>query len=642
MRTAGLHWLTVVLLTSCAPTVLSTRTEKLFVRTDVSQGKGYNHRVNATLEEHRDGLAVRLNSQETCIEKNLRIERHSEITERTGNIAGQVFFYALAVAGVALGTAIVADAPNVPDHDDPNVWNPVTRTGAYIWGVSSLGIGVSSLGVGIGTTLRGLNSENNVREVSTLEGEPREVTCNQMPLAQQSVTVTVEKLPPLKFPPTNREGVASLRWSDLMASVMIEADDPITAPIAAVAGQIFQPEIEATAESVLKKLRTERGRDLALARASTALTEGRLDLVTIQLRIAESFGGDISALKEKYNKARAEDALTAAAAALSSGALEEAARQCGIADLFGAETNQLRQQLEQAQEKAVRALLVDGRKALRQGALHEARAIKDKIRALEGDADAFWREINTEEENRWGPFEKWRKRKENRAVVATISKFLHDPSAVAAAEEAHEKEKESNDDKAREPEAVTTAIFPETSGSFSYIKILNRADSEALFEASDGLFVLRLSYGDSFSAYPGQSVHMTMHSRGETMLMTNGRRLPVFISGSSPVRTRWVPGFKPNRQKERLLEAKAKGLRAGMEKRLATLDDDGYLKSTPPGVSVKVHNYLSYGATGKIGHVTIAESPDDHPVHYCITASANSRCAGAGEEIDGDALIDIK
>jgi hypothetical protein len=67
------------------------------------------------------------------------------------------------------------------------------------------------------------------------------------------------------------------------------------------------------------------------------------------------------------------------------------------------------------------------------------------------------------------------------------------------------------------------------------------ASCESIFFASDGLFVPRLGEGDSCRAYPGQSVNMAMHNRGETMLMT-GTWLSVFPSWSrGPAITEGAP-----------------------------------------------------------------------------------------------------
>lgn len=153
----------------------------------------------------------------------------------------------------------------------------------------------------------------------------------------------------------------------------------------------------------------------------------------------------------------------------------------------------------------------------------------------------------------WGRFETWRARAKNRELVATWRRFAEGAKRRVKLKELLERETHRNDDAVREEDISVIPLFPEVSGAFAFLKILDRSDGEALFMADDGPFVLRLSPGDSFNAFPGQSVQMTMYSRGERMLMSTGQRLPVFLSGSSPSRVRRVPGFKPNRAKENAL-----------------------------------------------------------------------------------------
>lgn len=181
---------------------------------------------------------------------------------------------------------------------------------------------------------------------------------------------------------------------------------------------------------------------------------------------------------------------------------------------------------------------------------------------------------------KWGEFAVWRRRPANRSVVQFAERLARSRKTIARLKELHKAEAERNDEATREDSVFSDPIFPETSGRFAFVKILSQYEGEALFSASDGLFVLRLSPGDSFNAYPGQSVQMTIHSRGERMTMTTGARLPVFISGHSPGRTRFIKGFKPNRAKERSLlqrlEAESRSLLALVKSATIPLDgEDG-------------------------------------------------------------------
>jgi hypothetical protein len=145
-------------------------------------------------------------------------------------------------------------------------------------------------------------------------------------------------------------------------------------------------------------------------------------------------------------------------------------------------------------------------------------------------------------------------------------------------------------------------LFPQTSGPFEFVKILSQRGGDALFEANDGLFVLHLSPGDSFDAYPGQSVQMSIHRRGgESMLMSDGQRLPVFRSGASPVRMRTIPGHRtperrirgnhPNRSKEKALKKRLDIEERALEHDYSTntqseAGGNRILKDSPVGVTI--------------------------------------------------------
>jgi hypothetical protein len=209
---------------------------------------------------------------------------------------------------------------------------------------------------------------------------------------------------------------------------------------------------------------------------------------------------------------------------------------------------------------AARGALDDRRVETARVFLDDAAALGADTSSLRERADAVERDQATAEAERkrryaeqWGPFSTWRTRPGNRELVAALAQAAKSAQRRAKMDALYTQEKQRNDDVERPDDIVSTPWFPETSGNFTYLKALDEQAGEALFSASDGLFVLRLSPGDSFRAYPGQSVYLTMHARGERMSMTSGRRLPVFLSGSSPARVRRVPGVHPNRARERAL-----------------------------------------------------------------------------------------
>lgn len=154
----------------------------------------------------------------------------------------------------------------------------------------------------------------------------------------------------------------------------------------------------------------------------------------------------------------------------------------------------------------------------------------------------------------WGPFAAWSTRSSNAQSLNDIRTVFNGESELAKLRTSHKKEKASNDRRVRKSYIVHEPIYPQVSGVFEFVKELDRSRSEELFSAADGLFVLRLSEGDSFQAYPGRGIRMTMHNRGEKMSMTNGMTLPVFLSGASPWEPKEIPGYEPDRSEENRLE----------------------------------------------------------------------------------------
>lgn len=168
---------------------------------------------------------------------------------------------------------------------------------------------------------------------------------------------------------------------------------------------------------------------------------------------------------------------------------------------------------------------------------------------------AEFKQAQAEEKRRrfqalWGPYAAWSTRPEHAQARQDIRTLFQGEAELGQLRKELAREKAGNDRRVRHPYVVQDALYPQVSGVFSFVKILDRSTSEALFSASDGLFVLRLSEGYSFQAYPGQGIRMTIHNRGEKMSMNNGSRLPVFITGPSPTQPRNLPGYEPDRSEE--------------------------------------------------------------------------------------------
>lgn len=226
----------------------------------------------------------------------------------------------------------------------------------------------------------------------------------------------------------------------------------------------------------------------------------------------------------------------------------------------------------------------------------------------------------------WGDdFAEWAGRPGVRPTMAALAALSRRLAAAYAAHAEHEEEKTRNDARVVAPSAVRVPLFPETQGAYVFIKILDRGAGEALFEATDGLFVLHLSPGDSFNPVPGGSVRMTMHSRGQSVLMTTGRRLPVFWSGSSPGRVRATPGFRPSRAREQRLQARARALDRDAQSATARLlktaspKSDWVYRVRRPPAGIEVTVTLRNDGPG-VGEIRMTSPEGD--AGYCIQASS--------------------
>jgi hypothetical protein len=292
-------------------------------------------------------------------------------------------------------------------------------------------------------------------------------------------------------------------------------------------------------------------------------------------------------------------------------------------------------QRRQAEAEAARR----AEQAAQQQRLEEARRAEAEERAAEQERLAQeQRAVEQEQEQqrrldeRWGPFSTWAARPQNAAAVATLRRLFIQRATLHKLRAEHEEERDSNDRAARPAAYLPVPLYPETSGAFVFVKILDRSAGEALFQASDGLFVLRLSPGDSFNAYPGQSVRMSMHARGERMSMTSGQRLPVFWSGSSPTRTRVIPAHKPNRGKETQLRRKVGVVEKALaSERARSLRPEGEgrlrLKVVPGGTRIVAEEW-----DGELRRVLVSDAEDGSAL-YCL-AEPEVDCSEAHETVD--------
>ena len=292
--------------------------------------------------------------------------------------------------------------------------------------------------------------------------------------------------------------------------------------------------------------------------------------------------------------------------------------------------------LELAQSDKVGEALAEADRAAALGA--DVSSVRDAI-ANAPTSIAHKREVEEqarqEQEHwrmQWGAnFAEWIHR--NRAMARSLVSLSNSLRAAQAAQDQYDQEKAANDEKVVKPNVYPVPLFPEMTGSFMFVKILDRAAGEALFEASDGLFVLHLSGGDSFQAVPGENVHMTAHNRGGSVLLTNGQRVPLFWSGHSPSHVRTTRGFEPNRSREHRLQQRSIALQRSADAAEEKLLDEPPeatpnlrpLKSPPSGARV----FVTIRAAGDGITEVRVEDTNGTPV-YCVGGDA---CGDKGQTV---------
>lgn len=232
-------------------------------------------------------------------------------------------------------------------------------------------------------------------------------------------------------------------------------------------------------------------------------------------------------------------------------------------------------------------------------------------------------------ERKWGrDIKEWGTREENQHVYRLLRSLLINVNKLKGLKAEWDAEKQKNDESETEDEVTVKTLYREISGTFAFRKILDRRAREALFEAEDEYFVLRLGAGQSFHQYDGEPT--TLHTRGATILMSDGDRLPVFIPGPSPVEKKRKKGHHPNRGRENALKKESDSLEPALEARFTELTRAGSrpgerkLTDEPDGVRVRL-----FGSTAQtIERITIGSEK----AVYCIDVGGEA-CARDGETI---------
>jgi len=224
-----------------------------------------------------------------------------------------------------------------------------------------------------------------------------------------------------------------------------------------------------------------------------------------------------------------------------------------------------------------------------------------------------------EDRSAWGTFYSWAASSKFRPAYEAMLDFSQKSIELKALYASLESERMANNAAEQPATDVPVAIYPETSGSFEFVQILSQYEGTSVFRASDGLFVLHLQPGDSFSAYPGQSVYLTMHNRGETMSLTIGQAV-VFRSGSSRTRRQHFSGFTPDRTNEAGVRHQMEVLQERLEERVdasrARLRGAFYARIDVrlEQQHLRPNRFLVFDARGPVYCVTDRSPSEDCPV----------------------------
>lgn len=221
-----------------------------------------------------------------------------------------------------------------------------------------------------------------------------------------------------------------------------------------------------------------------------------------------------------------------------------------------------------------------------------------------------------EDRSTWGSFSTWCTASKFEPAYNEMRTFANDAATLGHLEDSLTSARRSNDAAVVRPVDIPEPVFPESTGSFEFVQILSQYDGTSVFRASDGLFVLQLSPGDSFSAYPGQNVFLTMHDRGETMSLTVGQAA-VFRSGPSPTVTQHHAGFEPDRTREYELRERVETMEESI---LGRLDETRTRLRGPFYARIDVRldglrptRFLVLDARGPVFCITDADPHEDCP-----------------------------
>src|SRR5262245_27885773 len=174
----------VTVLASCAP-IESVRIKDEPMKTETVMGPGHRASATLTARSDQDGGVLVIRSHETCTERVEELHKRTQITERHTDPRYSVLLYGFGGLGMGLGGIVLADAPKVPDANDPNTTNPISRTGAYAIGGSLLAIGGALVATAVGSSMRARDDQSDLGTVRIVTGAPgKDVDCNAKPLAE--------------------------------------------------------------------------------------------------------------------------------------------------------------------------------------------------------------------------------------------------------------------------------------------------------------------------------------------------------------------------------------------------------------------------------------------------------------------------
>jgi hypothetical protein len=477
----------LVLIGGCAP-VETVRIQDHWRGARGVIGPSMDAVATATVEPSQEGAIITIESRGTCTKQVEDDFHRRKVTERRAERTQMAALWGLGGLGAVLGGVVLVDARKVPEPGDQTTTNPIGRTEAYAIGGSLLAVGAALLVVAAGTSSRAHDEIDDLGTVTTIRpGSQIEVPCNVKPVARHDVVLTGASSVAVPLGKTGRKGRLEIKWEALERLFAAQAP--------AASGAIEVPGVGTAGKLDLAPAKAYWAQR-TLADAIRLAAEDKVDEATIQVKRAAMLGADISAAEANI------------AAAPTSIRRAHQAEQKALA-------------ARAAKEKEVGGHLARARQFIRQNDLDKADNELTVAETLGADTTEL---------------------RDAMANTPAARSQARDSERLAKQQERKSRAQEAKGSGGSELPFWTAPIYPEVSGTFTFVKILNQSAGEALFEAKDGLFVLHLSPGDSFSAYADQGVQMTIYSKGQHATMTNGQMLPLFWSGHSPVRTYYRAG----------------------------------------------------------------------------------------------------